>query len=75
MHRGLPLVTYIKSVEFDSSELEFGASVNSTTLAWVSEISLSGSWINSYVPLTSDIISICNAVIEISEVLEYSFLH
>ena len=75
MHRGLPLVTSIKSVEFDSSELEFGASVNSTTLAWVSEISLSGSWINSYVPLTSDIISICNAVIEISEVLEYSFLH
>jgi len=28
---------------------------------------------NSYVPLTSDIISICNAVIGISEVLEYSF--
>ena len=28
---------------------------------------------NSYVPSTSDIISICNAVVKISEVLKYSF--
>jgi hypothetical protein len=28
---------------------------------------------SSYVPSTSDIISICNAVLEISEVLKYSF--
>ena len=28
---------------------------------------------SSNVPSTSDIISICNAVVEISEVLEYSF--
>jgi hypothetical protein len=73
MHRGLPLVTSIKSVSFSSSESKFGTSVNSTTLVWASEISLSGSWISSYVPSTSDIISICNAVVGISEVLKYSF--
>ena len=28
---------------------------------------------SSYVPSTSDIVSICNAVLEISEVLKYSF--
>ena len=32
MHRGLPLVTFIESVDFDSSESTFGASVNSATL-------------------------------------------
>ena len=32
MHRGLPLVVSIKLVGFDSSELELGTSVNSTTL-------------------------------------------
>ena len=42
-------------------------------LIWASEISPSGSWISSYVLSTSDIISICNAVVEISEVLKYSF--
>ena len=73
MHRGLSLVTFIKSVDFDSSESTFGTSVNSATLAWTSEISRSGSWMNSYVLSTSDIISICNAVVEISEVLKYSF--
>ena len=73
MHRGLSLVMSIESVGFSSSESEFGTSVNSTTLVWASEISLSGSWISSYVPSTSDIISICNAVAGISEVLKYSF--
>ena len=73
MHRGLLLVTSIKSVDFDSSESTFGTSVNSATLVWASEIFPSGSWISSYVPSTSDIISICNAVVGISEVLEYSF--
>ena len=32
MHRGLPLVVSIELVDFDSSELKFGTSVNSTTL-------------------------------------------
>ena len=73
MHRGLPLVTSIESVNLDPSELEFGALVNSVTLVWASEISPSGSWKSSYVPSTSNIISICNAVVGISEVLKYSF--
>ena len=73
MCRGLPLVTSIESVGFDSSESTFMTSVNSATLAWTSEISRSGSWMNSYVLSTSDIISICNAVVGISEVLKYSF--
>ena len=73
MHRGLPLVVSIESVSFSSSESKFGTSVNSAMLAWASEISPSGYWMSSYVPSTSDIISICNAVVEISEVLEYSF--
>ena len=73
MHRGLLLVTSIKSVDFDSSESTFGTSVNSATLVWASEIFPSGSWMSSYIPSTSDIISICNVVVEISEVLEYSF--
>ena len=66
-------MTSIESVDFDSSESTFGTSVNSAMLAWTSKISPSGSWMNSYIPSTSDIISICNAVVEISEVLEYSF--
>ena len=66
MHRGLPSVTSIELEGFGSSESEFGSSVNSTILARASEISPSGSWMNSYVPSTSDIISICNAVVEIS---------
>ena len=73
MHRGLPLVTSIKSVDFGSSESGFGTSVNSTTLVWALEISSFGSWISSYVPSTSDIISICNAMVGISKVLKYSF--
>ena len=58
MHRGLPSVVSIESVNFGSSESEFGASVISTMLAWASEISPSGSWISSYVPSASDVISI-----------------
>ena len=73
MYQGLPLVTSIESVDFDSSESTFETSVNSTMLVWASEISPSGSWISLYVPSTSDIISICNVVVEISEVLKYSF--
>ena len=73
MHQGLPLVTSIESVDFDSSESTFETSVNSTTLVWASEISPSGSWISLYVPSTTNIISICNAIVEISEVLKYIF--
>jgi len=58
MHRGLPLVASIELVGFGSSELEFGTSVNSTILAWASEISPSGSWISSYVPSASEVASI-----------------
>ena len=64
MHRGLPLVTSIKLVSFSSSESGFETSVDSATLIWASEISRL---------VTSDIISICNTIVEISEVLEYSF--
>ena len=63
----------IESVGFGSSESKFGTSVNSATLAWASEISPSGSWMSSYVLSANDVISICNAVVKISEVLEYSF--
>ena len=73
MHRGLPSVASIESVSFDSSESESRTSVNSTMLAWASEISPSGSWMSSYVLSANDVISICNAVVKISEVLEYSF--
>ena len=76
----------IESVSFSSSESGFGASVSSAMLVGlhavhsrtpVSRSSLrylpSSSWMSAYVPLTSDIISICNAVLEISEVLKYIF--
>ena len=86
MHRGLPLEGFIKSVSVSASESGFGTSVNSTMLvglhvvhSWTSD-SRSGlhylpssSWMSSYIPSTSDIVSICNAVLEISEVLKYSF--
>ena len=48
-------------------------SSSSVMLIWALKISPSGSWNGSYVPLTNDIVSICNAVLEISEVLKYSF--
>jgi len=73
MHRGLPVVTSKESVDFGSSESEFGASVNFEMLTWTLEISSFGSWMNSYVPSASDIVSTCNAVVGFSEVLKYSF--
>ena len=86
MHRGLPLVVSIKSITFSSSESKFGTSVSSAMLvglhvvhSWTSG-SRSGLlylpssfWMSSYIPSSSNIISICNAVPEISEVLKYSF--
>jgi hypothetical protein len=42
-------------------------------LTWASKISPAGSWNSSYIPSTSDIVSICYDVLEISEVLKYSF--
>ena len=62
---GLPLVESIESVDFGSSESEFGASVNLTILSWASEKSSSGSWMSSYVPSANEVVSICNAVIGI----------
>ena len=50
MCRGLPVLLSIKSVDFGSSESEFGASISSTILAWASEKFPSGSWMSSYVP-------------------------
>ena len=86
MHRGLSLMMFIESVNVSSSELKFGTSVNSAILVGLHAVhsqtpsSRSGlcylpssSWMNLYVPSTSDIVSICNAVFEISEVLKYSF--
>ena len=73
MHRGLPSMVSIELVGFSSSESDFGTSVNSTTWVWASEIFPSGSWMNPCVPSTSDIISICNTIVKISEVLKYSF--
>ena len=70
---GLPLVESIKLVDFSSSESKFETLVNSATMTWASEISSSDSWISSYVPSTSDIISICNAIVGFSEVLKYRF--
>ena len=58
MCRGLPVLMSIESVDFGSSETEFGASVSSTILAWASEISPSSSWMSSYVPSASDVVSI-----------------
>ena len=54
----LPVVLSIESVDFGSSESEFGTSVNSTMLAWASEMSPSGSWMSSYVPFANVVISI-----------------
>ena len=86
MHRGLPLVVSIESVSFSSSESGFGASVSFAMLVglhavhfWdskftfrslLSSVKLLDEFI---VPSTSDIISICNAVVGFSEVLKYSF--
>ena len=76
MHQGLPLVTSIESVDFDSSESTFRTSVNSATLAWTSEISTSGSWMSLYVPSASDVVSICNVEIgKLVKCLSIVFLH
>ena len=69
MHRGLPLVVYIKTVDFGSSKSEFGASGSRSGPRYLP----SSSWISSYVPSISDIISIYNAIIGFSEMLKYSF--
>ena len=58
MHQGLPIVVSMRSVGFDSSESEFGTSVNSTILAWASEKSPFGSWMSSYVSSAYDVVSI-----------------
>ena len=86
MHRGLPLVTFIKSISFSSSESKFGTSISSVMLIGLHVVHsrTSGSrsglhylpssfWMSSYIPSSSDIISTYNAVLEISEVLKYSF--
>ena len=62
MHRGLPGVVFMKSVNLGSSESEFGASFNSTLLAWASEKFSSGSLMSSYVPSANKVVSICNAI-------------
>ena len=43
MYRGLPVLISIESVDFGSSESEFGVSISSTILAWASEESPFGS--------------------------------
>ena len=86
MHWGLPLVVSIESVSFSSSESGFGTSVSFAMLVGLHAVHFSDSKFTFrsplssvklldefIVPLTSDIISICNAVHEISEVLKYSF--
>ena len=86
MLRGLPSLVSIKSVGFNSSESKFGTSVNSAMLVGRHAVHSqtlglrsglhylpSSSWMSSYVPSTSDIISICNAIVGFSEVLKYSF--
>ena len=64
MHRGLPLVVSMESVGFGSSESEFGTLVNSIVLASAFEKFPSGSGMSSYVPSASEVVSICNAVVE-----------
>ena len=62
MLQGLPVLMSMELVDLGSSESKFGASVKLTMLAWASEKTPSSSWINSYVPSTNDVVSICNAV-------------
>ena len=63
MHRGLPSMVSVELVGFSSSKSEFGTSINSAILVWVSELFPSGSWMSSYVPSANDVVSICNAII------------
>ena len=65
MHWGLPVAISVGSVKSGSSEPKFGASISSTTLAWASEErSPSGSWVSSYVPSISGVISKWDAIFE-----------
>ena len=78
MHRGLPVLMFIRSVDFGSSESEFGASVSPTILAWASEESPSGSWMSSYVSSANGVISIWNAIVGKNNKVLYlsiAFLH
>ena len=52
------------AVHFSDFGFTFRSSLSSVMLTWTSEISPSGSWNSSYVPSTSDIVSICNAGLE-----------
>ena len=54
----------LHAVYFSDSGFTFRSSLSSVMLTWTSEISPSGSWNSSYVPSTSDIVSICNAGLE-----------
>jgi len=51
----------------------FRSSLSFVKLTWALEISSFGSWMNSYIPSTNEVIPICNAVVGFSEVLKYSF--
>ena len=64
MHRDLPVEVSIESVDWGSSESGFGASVMLTVLTWASDKSPFGSWMSSYVPSASDVVSICNAMMK-----------
>ena len=63
----------LQAVHFSDSGFTFRSSISFVMLTWASKVSLSGFWMKLYVPSTSDIICICNAVLEISEVIKYSF--
>ena len=63
----------LHAVHFSDSGFAFRSSLSFVMLTWASKVSLSGFWMKLYVPSTSDIICICNAVLEISEVIKYSF--
>ena len=53
----------LQAVHFSDSGFTFRSSLSFVMLTWTSEISPFGSWNSSYVPSTSDIISICNAMV------------
>ena len=61
------------AVHFSDFGFTFRSSLSSVMLTWTSKVSSSGPWMSSYVPSTSDIISICNAIVGFSEVLKYRF--
>ena len=72
MHRGLPLVKSIKSVEFDSSESSSGLQL--IPQCWLGLQKYPVQFLDEFeCSVDQRYISICNAIVEISEVLEYSF--